>query len=60
VGLVLLAVIDLVWSGIPELAVVVFGNPIVKFAVHCSFMRVGNKDKVLLPMEQITLPPSIR
>ena len=45
VGLVLLAVIGLVWPRIPELAVAVFGNPIVEFAVR-SLMRVRDKDKV--------------
>ena len=58
VGLVLLAMI-LVWSGIPELAVADFSNPIVEFAVHCSFMGVRNKDKVLFPTELITLQTSV-
>ena len=45
VGLVLLAVIGLVWPRIPEFAVAVFGNPIVEFAVR-PLVRVRDKNKV--------------
>lgn len=40
-----LAVIGLVWPGIPELAAAAPGNPIVEFMVRCFFMRVRNQDK---------------
>jgi len=46
VGLVLPAVIGLVWPRVPKFAVAVFSNPIVEFLDRCSFMRVRNKDKV--------------